>query len=107
MGFIPTAEAASGLTVMPAKPLGSLVPAGTATGTVTVNGAAVIGSTLNIQDGTVSFANAGNLGSAAVRLGDAAGPTTGTFEYRGLTPAAARGGAFALNGTGVVRVTEP
>lgn len=76
----------------------------TTAGTVTVDGSATIGSVLNIQDGKVAFVNAANLGTAAVTLGTAgASPTTGQFEYQGAT--ASRGGAFTLNGPGVVRVT--
>jgi autotransporter-associated beta strand protein len=81
---------------------GGVVITKNTSGTVNVTGAAIVGSVLDIQEGTVAFANAGNLGSAAVRLGSAT--TTGTFEYQGAT--ASRAGAFALNGGGVVRVTQ-
>ncbi|MDB5294286.1 MAG: Extracellular serine protease precursor, partial [Phycisphaerales bacterium] len=75
---------------------------------VTVNGDATITFTMNILDGTVAYANAINLGGAAVTLGVAGtGGTTGTFEYQGATPAAARAGNFTFNGPGVVRVAQP
>lgn len=79
----------------------------TTPGVVTVSGAATIGTAINIQDGTIAFATAANLGSNALQFGaTGAGATTGTFEYQGVTPASARAGAFTFNGDGIVRVTE-
>lgn len=75
-------------------------------GTVTVQGLAVIGVATTIQDGTVVLTSASNLGTAAYTFGTAGtGGTTGTLEYQGET--ASRGGAFTLTGSGVIRVTDP
>ncbi|HEX8913207.1 MAG TPA: autotransporter-associated beta strand repeat-containing protein [Humisphaera sp.] len=77
----------------------------TTSGTVTITGLATVGSVLNIQDGTVAFATAANLGTAALQLGVAGtGGTTGTIEYQGAT--ATRSANVALNGPGAVRVTQ-
>jgi len=78
----------------------------TTSGTVSITGNASITTTtggLNIQEGTIAMAGAGNLGTANVTLGAAA--TTGTFEYQGAT--ASRTGTFGINaGGGVIGVTN-
>lgn len=80
---------------------GSAVINKTTAGTVTVSGAATIGSTLNIQEGTVAFAAPANLGTAAITLGTSS--TSGTFEYQG-TADATRSGTFTYNGPGTIQV---
>jgi autotransporter-associated beta strand protein len=80
----------------------------TTSGIVTVTGNASVGGSgsLNILDGTVSFAGSGNLGTVNVSLGDDAGTTTGTFDYQGVT--ATRGGFFVLKaGGGAINVNDP
>jgi len=92
-------------------PGGSINTGGTGTiikntaGTVTVTGDARIGVAVTIEEGTIAYASANNLNGQAVTLGTSGGKT-GTFEYQGATPPAARGGTFTYAGTGVVRVTQ-
>lgn len=81
----------------------------TTAGTVFITGNASISSriddsnVLNIMEGTVSMANAANLGNVNVTLGDNAGNTSGTFAYQGVT--ASRSGSFGVNaGNGVIHV---
>ncbi len=79
----------------------------TTAGTVTVGGGTSITTGtggLNILEGTISFLGSGNLGTANVTLGNAAGTTTGTFDYQGVT--ASRSGNFTTNlGGGVINVS--
>jgi len=72
----------------------------TTSGTVTITGNASLTDTgsLNIQEGTVSFVNAVNLGTMPFTLGDTGGVTSGTFDYQGLS--ATRAGAVAVNAGG-------
>lgn len=79
----------------------------TTSGIVTITGNASLTDTgsLNIQEGTVRFSNANNLGTMPFTLGDTGGVTSGTFDYQGLS--ATRAGAVAVNaGGGAINVAN-
>ena len=77
----------------------------TTPGTVFITGGVSVATgtgNFNIRDGIVSMANAANLGTANISLGDASG-TAGTFDYQGAT--ASRPGNFTIaSGDGVITV---
>jgi autotransporter-associated beta strand protein len=76
----------------------------TTAGEVLVNGSASVTTTggVRIEEGTMRFASALNLGSGSVSLGAAA--TSGTYRYDGAT--ASRAGTFTLGGVGGIAVTD-
>lgn len=78
----------------------------TSPGTVAITGNVAITNGvggIRIYDGTISMANAVNLGNTSITLGDAAGGTSGRLLYAGAT--ASRVGSFAINsGSGVIDI---
>ena len=80
----------------------------TTTGTVTIAGSATLGGTaaITIQDGTIAYtADANFTTTRPITLGTAS-TTSGTLEYLGATPAAAKAQAITLDATGgAVKVT--
>jgi autotransporter-associated beta strand protein len=77
----------------------------TTVGEVLINGSASITTTggIAIEEGTMRFASALNLGSGSIGLGAAS--TSGIYRYDGAT--ASRVGLFTLNGSGEIAVTDP
>lgn len=99
-----TAGRLTGSTATPRALAGSNQIVKTSSGTVLVDGNASITTTgpLRLEEGTIRFATAANLGTANVTLGGAA--TAGRFQYDGAT--ATRGGSFTLAaGGGEIAVT--
>ena len=77
----------------------------TSAGEVLVGGSTSITTTggIAIEEGTMRFASALNLGSGSIGLGAAS--TSGIYRYDGAT--ASRVGLFTLNGSGEIAVTDP
>jgi autotransporter-associated beta strand protein len=102
-GTVPNSLTSGTISGVTATALGGGTMVKTTAGTITVTGLATISAAIDIREGTVAFASAGNLGSGAITLGTAT--TAGTLQYQGAT--ATRGGTITLNGAGEIRVTDP
>jgi autotransporter-associated beta strand protein len=87
---------------------GSTAIVKTGSGEVVIDGLASVASTggLSIEDGTVRFATAGNLGGANILLGLGGAATSGTAVYGGASTS--RGGAIVTGaGGGALLVADP